>query len=125
MPSRADDHFGEGGDILQAHIEPLSRDRVNHMRGVADQRQPFADERARDEIAERKRARSVERLDLAEMQAKALFELAVEFIFAQRDDARWRGALLGPDQRRTLPGQRQDREWAGGKEMFFGAAVLI
>ena len=53
------------------------------MRGVADQRQPLGDEGARDEIAERKRARLVERLDLAEMQAKALFEFAVKFVFAQ------------------------------------------
>ena len=44
------------------------------MRGIADQRQPFGDERARDEIAERKRARSVERLDLAEMQTETPFE---------------------------------------------------
>src|SRR6201995_887834 len=95
------------------------------MRGVADQRQPFADERARDEIAQRKRPRSVERLDLAEMQAKALFEFAVEFILAKRDDARRLGALLGPYQRRALSGQRQDRERPGGKEMFFGAAVMV
>ena len=42
------------------------------MRGVAYQRQPFADERARHEITERKRPRFVQRLDLAEMQAEAL-----------------------------------------------------
>src|SRR5882757_7284023 len=57
-------------DILQAHVEPLPRDRVNHMRGVADQRQPLADERARNEISQRKSARPVERLDLTEMQTK-------------------------------------------------------
>ena len=95
------------------------------MRGVADQRQPLADEGARDEIAERKRARLVERLDLAEMQAKALLELAVKFILAERDDARRLGALLGPYQRGALSGQRQDRERAGGQEMLFGAAVMI
>ena len=53
------------------------------MRGVADQRQPLGDERARDEIAERKRARLVERLDLAEMQPKALLELGVKFLVAR------------------------------------------
>ena len=82
-PRGIDDHFGKRRDILQAHIEPLAGDRVNHMRGVADQRQPLADEGARDEIAERKRARLVERLDLAEMQAKAPFEFAVKFLFAK------------------------------------------
>jgi hypothetical protein len=63
------------------------------MRGVADQRQPLADERARDEIAERKRARPVERLDLAEMQPETLLEFGVKFVFAQADDARGLGAF--------------------------------
>jgi len=40
------------------------------MRGVADQRQPFTDKRARDKILQRKRARFVERPDLAEMIAE-------------------------------------------------------
>ena len=95
------------------------------MRGVADQRQPLADEGARDEIAERKRARLVERLDLAEVQAKTLLEFAVKFLFAQSDDARGLGALLGPHQRRAVAGQRQDRKGPGGEKMFLGAAVMI
>ena len=80
MPSRAAStiDFGQCGDVLDAHVETLSRDGMNHMRGVADQRETLADERARDEIAERKRARLVERLDLAEMQTEALFKLAFE-----------------------------------------------
>ena len=82
-PRRIDHDFGQRRDILQAHIEALPRDRVNHMRGVADQRQPLGDEGARDEIAERKRARLVERLDLAEMQAKPLLEFGVKFVVAQ------------------------------------------
>ena len=48
------------------------------MRGIADQRQPLADERARDEIPERKRARLVEGFDLAELQPKTPFEFAVK-----------------------------------------------
>ncbi len=95
------------------------------MCGVADQRQPLADERARDEITERKRPRSVQGLDLAEMQSKALFELTVEFIFAQGDNARGLAAGFGPHQRRALPFQRQDREWTCGEEMFLGAALMI
>src|SRR4029077_19427709 len=101
------------------------RDRVNHMRGVADQRQPLANEGTRDEIAERKRARFVERLDLAEVQAKALFEFGVEVVFAERNDARGFLAVFGPDQRRALSSQRQDRERARGQKMFLGAAVMI
>ena len=124
-PRGIDDHFGQRRDILQAHIEPLPRDRVNHMRGVADQRQPFADEGARDEIAERKRARLVERLDLAEMQPKAPLEFAVKFVVAQGDDARGFLAVLGPYQRGAFARQRQDRERTCGQKMLFGAALMI
>jgi len=69
------------------------------MRGVADQRQPFANERTRDEITQRKRARLVQRLDLTEMQPEALLEFAVKFLLGQRCDARGLAAFLGPDQR--------------------------
>ncbi len=95
------------------------------MRGVADQREPLADERARDVIAERKRARFALRLDVAEMQAKAFFELELEFVVRQRNDARRFAAPLGPHQRRALAGQRQDRERTGRQEMFLGAAAVV
>ena len=95
------------------------------MRGVADQRQPLADERARHEIAQRKRARLVERLDLTEMQAEALLEFGMKFIFIQGDDAGGFGSLLGPYQRGAFAGQWQDRERSGGQEVLLGAALVI
>src|SRR5471032_555551 len=98
---------------------------MDHMRGVADQRHPLGDKGARDEIGKRERARLVERLDLAEVQAEALLELAMEFIVAQSDDTRGLGPLLGPYQRRAFSRQRQDRERACGQKMFFGAAAMI
>src|SRR6266702_6123026 len=98
---------------------------MDYMRGVADQRHPFGDEGARDEIAERKRARLVERLDLAEMQAKAPLELGVEFVLAQRRDPGRFLAILGPHQRRAVALQRQDRKRPRGQKMFFGAAVML
>ena len=68
------------------------------MRGVADQRQPLANEGTRDEIGQLERARLVERLDLAEMQAKPPFELAVEFVLVQGHDALGFAPRLGPYQ---------------------------
>src|SRR6478735_3978360 len=124
-PGRIDDYLGKRGDVLQAHIEPLPRDRVNHMGGVADQRQPLADKGAGDEIAERKRARFVERVDLAEMQAKVAFKFAVKLVFVQANDARGLAAFLGPYQRRPPSCQRQNRKRTCGKEMLFGAAVMV
>src|SRR5207302_2559556 len=105
--------------------EALPRDRMDHVRGVADQRHPLGDEGARDKVGKRKRAWLVERLDLPEMQAEAFFELAVEFVLAQRGDARGLSSLFGPHQRRAPSFQRQDRERARGQKMFFGAAAVI
>ena len=95
------------------------------MRGIADQGEPFGDEGACDEIGQRKRARLVEGLDLPEMQAKAPFELAMELVGAQANDARSLAACLGPHQRRALSGERQDRERSGGQEMLLCAAVMV
>ena len=60
---------------------------MNDVRGVADQRQPLGDERARGEQPERKGAARADHFDLAELQAEAFLQLGVEFIVRQRDDA--------------------------------------
>src|SRR6201999_4352127 len=99
--------------------------RMNHMGGVADQRHPLRDEGARDEIGQRKRARLVEGLHLTEMQAEALLELAVKFVFRECDDAGGFSAPLGPHQRRAFSRQRQDRKGTGGQEMLLGAALMV
>src|SRR5262245_41059831 len=59
------------------------------------------------------------------MQAEALLELAVELLVAERDDARSLGPALGPDQRRALSGERQDREGTRGQKVLLGAALVI
>ena len=48
-PRRIDDHFGQRRDVLQSHIEPLAGDRMDDVRGVADQRDALGDERTGDE----------------------------------------------------------------------------
>ena len=95
------------------------------MRGVADQRQPFGDERARGEQPERKGAARPDHRDVAEMQAEAFLQLGMEFIVGQRDDALRLARVLGPHDRRALARQRQDRERPRGQEMFLGAAVVL
>ena len=52
-------------------IEPLPGDRMDHVRGVADQREPLGDERARHRQAERIGAARTGRLDLAEHAARS------------------------------------------------------
>ena len=85
---------------------------------------------ARDREAERKCAARPDRCDLAELQAEAAFELGVEFVVGQRDDALGLALVLGPDDRRAMADvgvvlQRQDRERSGRQEMLLGAAVVI
>ena len=94
------------------------------MRGIADQREPLGDERARDEQPERKGAARPDHLDVAEMQAEAPLQLGVKFIVRQRDDALGLARRLGPHDRGAVAGQRQDRERAGRQEMLLGAAVM-
>src|SRR3984957_12588224 len=124
-PGGVNNDLRKRGHILQAHIEPLARDRMNDVGGIADQRQTVTDKGTRDEIAERKSARFVERLHFTEMQAKPLLELAVKLLFVERRDPRGLGAFFGPDQRRAFTGQGQDRERTRGKEMLFGAAMVV
>ena len=43
-PRAVDHRFRQRRDIAQPHIQPLPRDRMDHMRGVADQRDALGDE---------------------------------------------------------------------------------
>ncbi len=49
----------------------------------------------------------------------------MELLVAQRDDARGLAAALGPHQRGSFAGERQDREGTRGQEVLLGAAVVI
>src|SRR5579872_4128052 len=95
-PRRVDHNFGQGRDVLQSHVESLARDRMDDMRGIADQRQPLRDEGARNEIGQWEGARLIQRPDLAEMQAETLLELAVKFLVAELYDPLGFRPLLGP-----------------------------
>ena len=43
-PSRVGDRFRQRRDIAQAHVQSLPGNRMNDVRGIADQRQPLGDE---------------------------------------------------------------------------------
>src|SRR5215472_15591558 len=72
--------FGQCRNIAQPHIESLPGNRMDDVRGVTDKRQPFANEPARSEKPEWKRASRPDQLQVAEMQAEALFQFGKEFI---------------------------------------------
>ncbi len=96
-PGGVGDCLRQGGDVAQAHVESLPGDRMNDVRGVADQRQTIGDERARGEQAERKSAARPDHLDIAELQAEAFFQFGVKFLIGQRDDALGLTRGLGPN----------------------------
>src|SRR4029078_12107842 len=105
----------------------LPGDRVDHMRGVADERQPLADKRARHRQTERIGAARTRPPHLAELEAEPLFQLGMEAIVGQRDDAFGLALFLGPYDRRALALQRQDRARPGREEMVLrgGAVVTV
>ena len=95
------------------------------MRGVADERQPFADESPRDLEAERKGLDARSEADLAQFGREAKFELAREVLGVEREQRAGVGAPLVPDDARPAAGKRQDGERAGGQEMLLRAAFMI
>src|SRR6266700_3791409 len=85
-PQRIDDRFRERRHIAQPHVETLARDRMDDVRGIADQRQPLADEGARHRISQWVYATRADDFDLAELEPEPALELRVEEIVGKRDD---------------------------------------
>jgi hypothetical protein len=97
---------------------------MDHMRGVAGQRDALGNEGARNEQPERIGAPRGARRNLSQVQAKTAFQLGVKLIVRQRDDTRGLGISFGPHQRGAIAFQRQDRERTSGEEMLLGAPVV-
>ena len=83
-PRGLDNRLGERGNVAHADIEPLSRERMHDMRGVADQREPVGHEGARDLHVERKGLARTRQRNLAEAPAETLGELGEEARFVQQ-----------------------------------------
>ena len=98
---------------------------MDHVRGIADQREAVSHKRARHRQAERIGAARTRCFDVAETEPETLFELRVEFVVGQGNDAVGFIGRFGPDDRRAPALQRQDRKRSGGQEMLFGAPVVI
>src|SRR5260370_17320205 len=102
-PDRIDDPLGERGDVLETHIEPLPRDRMDDVGGIAHEREAIGDERARHRQAERMDAARADRRDLAETQAEAPPELGVKFRIPPPATPPPPSPLLAPPPPRTAP----------------------
>ena len=104
QPSTLNQHLGQRRNIAEAKVQPLSRDRMDRMRCVADQREALrGDLRSMVEAERKGRARS-EHLDLAEEPAHRGLSLGGEILVAQRQPAS--GIILGhrPHDRGAVPG---------------------
>src|SRR5262245_16425495 len=98
-PRGVDDHLRERRHILEAHVEALPGNRVDHMRRITDERDTLGHEGACNRKAKWKRKPRADRADLAEMQAEAPLELSMEFGVGQRDNTISLGGCVGPDDR--------------------------
>src|SRR4030095_6061369 len=107
------------------HIESLSGDGMDHMRGVADERDALGDERTRDRKAERVGAARAFGFQFAEVQTEAPLELGMKLAIRQRHEAPRRARRLGPDDGGAPSLQRQNRKRAGGKKMLVGASAMV
>ncbi len=80
---------------------------MDHVGGIADQREALGDEGARHRKAERIGPARADRRDLAEMQAEAALELGMKLRIGQRNDALGLGAcsVQTIDERRPFSGR--------------------
>ena len=74
-PGASTMRLGQRRHVAHADIEPLPRERMHGVRGIADQREPIGHEAARDLHVERKGLARTGEGDLAETEAEALAEL--------------------------------------------------
>src|SRR5260370_33129006 len=91
---------------------------MDDVRGIAGQRQPLADEGARQRISQWVYATRANDFDLAELEPEPALELRVEEIVGKRNDCLRSCRLLGPHDRRAATFERQDRKRPGGKKML-------
>src|SRR5262245_8114503 len=97
---------------------------MDDVRGVAYQRQSFANKFASGKKPERKCASWPDYLELSELQAKPLFQFGVEFKVRKRDDTRGLACVLRPSDRAATAGHRQDRARARPPNRPVSPAVM-
>ena len=128
------DDLGQRGRIVQAEIEPLAGDGVDHVGGVAEERQPLADEGARHAEGQGIGLRPGLEGEPAELQPEAALEFDQQILGMGFEQGRHVLRALGPDDGRAvlqaavglrLVFKRQDREGAGGQKMLHRPALVI
>ena len=87
-PGAFDQHLGQRGDVAEAEVEALARDRVDGMRRVADQRQAVGGDLRRVMEAERKGRARREHFDLAEEAAHRRLGLGREILVVRATASR-------------------------------------
>ena len=109
-----DDQLGQRRDVADADIEALAGDRMDHMRRLADQREPPRDVALGLHQRQMIGPARPDRLDRAEKPAEAGAQFGGELGFGQRQQARREVGVLGPHDRRT-PARAA---WPGGSSVI-------
>ena len=123
---RAEEHFLPAGPFA---ILPLKGNRSSlvwtESRKEASRIVALSDDEFHGELEQRFGLHLGEIKALDKPRAFPLGYFVARSFIAERGDARGLGAILGPHQRRTFAGERQDRERTRREKMLFGAAVMI
>src|SRR4051812_3316225 len=122
---RVGDAFGQRGNVANAEIEALPRDRVDDMRGVADEGQSVGDEGPGDLHRQRIGAAWPDGMHRAELQSEARLKLGVEAGIVESHQPLRLAQPFRPDDGGAAAGQRQDGERAGRQEMLLGTPLMV
>ena len=102
--------IGERRNVAKAEVEAETRQRMQHMGGVADQRQPAAGEGLGHIHGERIAVAARNQLHISQMRAEAQLQLLLEGLERQGQHALSRFLAFRPDEGGPVAGQRQDGE---------------
>src|SRR5262249_26325480 len=123
-PRRLDHRLGKGRRVAEAQIEALPRDRMNAVRRVAEKRKARPHEVACERQPKRiGGARTVES-DYPEPMPEAPLDLDQEHEVVAREELLGILRTLRPDERRTVPRERQDGERAARQKVLDGDPVM-
>lgn len=98
QPRRVMHAFGQRRHIAKAQVEAQSRQRVQHMGGIAHQRQTGCCEILRQIQGQRVAVAARDQLHLSQVLAEAQAEFGLEFRLRQGQQALALGLPLRPDQ---------------------------
>ncbi len=121
---RSDHALGKRGDIAQGEIQALGGDRVQALRGSADQHTARRGDALGEDTLEHEAPTRGDGGQPAQPPAEPGLQFAEKGRVIHGQQACGLGRRARPDQCRTTVLHRQQREWTLGREAFVGDALM-